>query len=297
MNHIDSERETLDSLQRSFFAPNFEGPRHPPLLAQATRMQLAKFVTKHTLAPFHFAFSAAPDIKHSEGINLYLQNWYGTKRPITTANFCSLCANGDLHALGYSYWRRIHHLPGMNYCPAHNIRLTIAVRLAPFSNMPHRYIDPAEMQTSTSRLNAVIRRYGNFCQQILSKNAPLDLNYLKRLVGHWIAKMGLYSGNRGTYRPTLADVAAQILPTKWLIQNFSGDYPRSGKYHLALINRIAKEFEMVPAQHYALAMALIASPEAKEAAQTLVAGAKDGIVRNCAESCSVFEVKPHTGLR
>jgi hypothetical protein len=260
-------------------------------------MPLDRFVIKHTLAPFHFAFSDAPSMEHSASINFYLQNWYGIKRPITTANFCSLCARGDLHSLGYSYWRRTHHLPGVNDCPTHNIRLTVAVRLTPFSDMPHSYIDQAEMQTPISQLNAVIRRYGNFCQQILSQNASLDLNSLKRSVGRWIARMGLYCGNRGTCRPTFADVASQVLPTKWLIQNFSGDYPRSGRHHLGLINRIAKKSERVPAQHYTLAMALIASPEAKEAAQTLIAGARDGIVRNGAESCSVFGVKPHTGLR
>lgn len=270
VNHIHSERETLDSLQRSFFTPNCEGPRHPPLLAQATRMQLAKFITKHTLAPFHFAFSDAPDMKHAESINYYLQNWYGSKRPIATANFCLICADDDLRTRGFSYWRRAHHLPGLNYCPAHNIRLTVADRLAPFSNMPHSYIEQSAIQTSVSQGNVVIRRYGNFCQQLLSREAPVNSSHLKRSLGRWISRMGLYSGNRGTSRSTLADVASQILPTKWLIQNFSGDYPRGGKYYLALINRTAKKFETVPAQHYALAMALIASPEAQEAARILV---------------------------
>lgn len=270
MNHIDSEKQTLDSLQRSFFSANCNGPRHPPLLAQATRMPLDRFVIKHTLAPFHFAFSDASSMEHSASINFYLQNWYGIKRPITTANFCSLCARGDLHSLGYSYWRRSHHLPGVNYCPTHSIQLKIASRLAPFSNMPHSYIEQSETQTSISQENLVIRRYGNFCQQLLSRSAPVNSNHLKRSVGRWISRMGLYSGNRGSSRSTLADVASQVLPTKWLIQNFSGDYPRSGRHHLGLINRIAKKSERVPAQHYALAMALIASPEAQKAARILV---------------------------
>lgn len=278
VNDIDTERETLDFLERSFFDPTYKNPRHPALLASATKIQLGEFVTSHTLVPFHFAFSDVSNVEHSERTNFYLQNWYGSRRPIMVANFCSLCANEDLRTLGYSYWRRTHHLPGLNYCPAHNIRLAIASRLAPFSNMPHSYLDQAEMQTPTSQPNTVIRRYGNFCQQLLSKKAPINSSYLKRSVGRWIARMGLYSGNRGTYRPTFADVACQILPTKWLTQNFSGDYPRSGKHHFGLINRIAKKLEMVPAQHYALAMALMASPEAKEAALVLVARAREGVV-------------------
>lgn len=275
LNRIDSEMNTVLGLRHHFTKHSISELGRPRLLALATHMSEGNFIARHTLAPFYFGYSKSLQLPHTELSNIYLARWYGKNKTIKKAYFCSICAKRDELILGFSYWRRAHHIPGLVYCSTHGNELSIIKKAQPHIDMPHTFIENQRLKNMSPpqdfAIHPVIQRYGSICMELLTNRAPSDLTAVYDRTVAWVTKMKLYDGrNRGKQRPTLADVAAHILPPTWLVENFSGVYSRIERSYGSTLNRIVTRSPTVSAEHYSLAMTLISCPEGVDAAKILV---------------------------
>lgn len=275
LNRHESEHQTVRALLHWLEgSPLPERPERRHLLASATGLALAEFSIQHTLAPFHFAFTNRATT-HLDCASQYSEMRYERGRPVVSNSFCVSCARTDLDSLGYSYWRRSHHIPGVIHCPQHDEPLSVANQLRPYLDMPHNFAERGVFNPASQFRGyderQILKRYISICTELLNKQSPSVVHDTKEMLRTWLEKVGLYVGKRGAeQKPTLADVANEILPTSWLRQCFSGGYPRSGSHYAGLLNRTYIQRRDASAEHYALAMALISSPLAVATAKRLV---------------------------
>lgn len=113
------------------------------------------------------------------------------------AKLCPSCVQQDLVELGYAYWHRSHHLPGVSVCWRHGDRLIHAcpecshpfyrkLRLLPNLSEPcvcgWSALSPVDLTISTS----LEQKFSAFAYELLQRNLPLmssaDLcsNYLRQ---------------------------------------------------------------------------------------------------------------------
>lgn len=63
---------------------------------------------------------------------------------VSMLRVCPGCVQKDLTKLGFSYWRRSHHIPGRYVCEAHGMPLRLAYPELPLSSLPQDWIDASE---------------------------------------------------------------------------------------------------------------------------------------------------------
>lgn len=142
--------------------------------AQAFGMELEDFVQKHTLLPYAIAFMHPQAQRHTLASLLT-----GSDTSVSTAaqnaikgsrwlRFCPACMAEDLRQYGDTYWHRMHQLPAVSMCVAHqcglltsdvNVRATTTMlppveargQAVPF-NLPSTAINFAIAQRSRAAL-------------------------------------------------------------------------------------------------------------------------------------------------
>lgn len=278
LNRIESEIIALSALQQRFSYESACPLKHQKLLAKAAHISEAEFISRHTLAPFHFGFlndplSASTAIYQKHASIMYKRRKFSGK-----AYLCVSCAQRDVKLSGYSYWRRIHHVPGVDYCPTHDHPLLSTSRLRNYLPMPHTFIDDNDLTNpNTSKevhRNDIIKRYESVSKELLTSYLSPAFISTQERINVWAQMIGLYIGySRGILRPTLADVAARTLPSSWLAKHFSGMAPRTKNSYIGILNRTTYCSGSTSAEHFALSIALMSSPAANDMARSIVAQA------------------------
>lgn len=141
LNQLGGARAALKTLfGRRHITPSIDFPVGLARLGRVTRGasgSLTSMVEGRTLYPFYRPFSSH---SHDEVMRA-LAN--GDSRALWTrtgvaANgfgyaqqlkFCSECLRADLARCGFTYWHRVHHLPGVRICHAHGCYLVAAYGL------------------------------------------------------------------------------------------------------------------------------------------------------------------------
>lgn len=123
------------------------------LFSGINRQELVEF---HSLAPFSHAFTrndggkSFADIK-SKGEYCAREILGLFNKP----NACPDCVQADLQEHGFTYWHRIHQIPGAFYCPRHGIRLVSIRERFPYYRQPHHFLvssKPNDGHNTTSKV-------------------------------------------------------------------------------------------------------------------------------------------------
>lgn len=184
-------------------------------------MPREQVIQRHTLTPF---FNALINLK---------QNKPGTKSPrhrLTTERFapfklgekypryCWQCAQEDLSALGFSYWRRIHQLPGMLWCSKHGSLLSSSSRREAFDQCPHEIIDAVIDQRThefSPEQAALLKRYAYIASEICEQGPTIDSRTTSITLGQMARTADLRISKIGT-RSTVSNRLMELLPLWWL---------------------------------------------------------------------------------
>ncbi len=93
------------------------------------RVSVDDFIDRHTLLPFYAPFLPPKTVEQLH------HNMWGNARGIHARagiipvplperlRFCPVCADQDRSNIGEYYWHRVHQLPGVHVCPAHEVWL------------------------------------------------------------------------------------------------------------------------------------------------------------------------------
>lgn len=237
-----------------------KGQAASKLLSFAAALQHEDLIQDHSLVPYLRAVSGTEqeNWKLPHGSPLYRRTFFSiTRLAREGAWFCPVCADEDMASQGYSYWRRSHQLPGVDWCNKH--RYTTLHQLSsatPFQHQPHSCIKQGISMNYDYSLNTsqreIIQRFIDVSHGILRVVFPMPRESARNLVATRL-DTDLKDATRSTTSITLIEQAHKLFPSKWLKIHFPELFtvtsPCNGE----------PSFPLHDTSHFALALALLFS--------------------------------------
>jgi hypothetical protein len=197
-----------------------------------TRQELLR---RHTLPPFFDALGELkqnkPGTKSAKHLRAYLR-----QAPFRTdgkeALFCRQCAEEDVAFWKFSYWRRSHHLPGVQCCSKHGSLLLSAGTHEAFDRCPHHFLG-AQLKECAMPHDELVRqillRYSQIAADILDCAPSIDSTAASIKLGQRATAAGLRISNPGR-RKTPSTYVMELLPVDWLQKTFPRVHWETGKF-------------------------------------------------------------------
>lgn len=194
-----------------------------------------ELIRRHTLLPF---FDALGDLKQNKpgtksGKHLHV---YLRQAPFRIdgkeALFCRHCAEEDLAFRKYSYWRRSHHLPGVQCCSKHGTPLLSAGGHEAFDRCPHHFLDAQSKECAMPHgelARKILLRYSQIAADILDSALSIDSTAASIKLGLRASAADLRISNAGR-RKTPSTYVMELLPGDWLQKTFFRIQWRVGEY-------------------------------------------------------------------
>lgn len=164
-----------------------EGLTNAGLLALAAGIPTAQFVRFHTLLPFRFVASDfGAHVPYGSPCSAGTEQVYGLALPTGRLFACRACALEDLGRWGFSWYRRTHQVPGLEWCERHRMPLSWIDDGDPSGELPNTWFERGavrEVSGGTNGLhyqNGALRRYLSVCSALLDRDAPADCRALNR---------------------------------------------------------------------------------------------------------------------
>ncbi len=204
-----------------------------------TKAAVRKLSPKEGASPFILVFANAIEIEYLEFSERYsmqpsmrpvidklLENgkeksWLGGARktgmvvPSGRMRWCRHCLDADRHKIGISYWRRSHHLSGVDWCLIHHCQLmesSLEMAISPPG-------DTALGMTASDVLNEClapsITRVADIMTSWLIDASPISLDTWVKVVRDRCQEMGIRLGEIGR-RLTVSDLIKDNFPASWL---------------------------------------------------------------------------------
>lgn len=228
LNLLKSTRDA-DTLLRNLAGQAGAAPDSKSGLLECAAATLGKSVDelreRHLLIPFFKALTNTRQNKGKSGAkgprDSYIR-WAPTRIVGDRTNLCLQCIREDQAHLGFSYWRRVHQLPGVCWCTEHEVPLRTIPGLNAFDVCPDRVLDQAS-ETSwandTESGSGIMRRYTAIASEVLSRGLLFDSLTASSLLGRRAVAMNLRLKGNGD-RPTVSTLAMTSLPARWLNETF-----------------------------------------------------------------------------
>lgn len=164
-----------------------DGLTNTGLLALAAGMPTAQFVRFHTLLPFRFVASDfGAHVPYGSPSSAGTEQVYGLALPTGRLFACRACASEDVDRWGFSWYRRAHQIPGLEWCERHLMPLSRIDDDDPSGELPHTWFERGAVRDVSGRTlglhcqKGALRRYLSVCSALLDREAPADSKALNR---------------------------------------------------------------------------------------------------------------------
>lgn len=264
LNVLNNTDRLLKSLREHFHKAGSECKDFPlaPLLASSSNLGVAEFVRAHTLLPFQRAVtSIKPKLAHGDPADLVVIRNSAFRLSKSGAFLCPECVAEDKQFWGFAYWRRIHQLPGIDWCPKHSCSLM----WSPSENELEWQPNPKNAKGIDLPTDAgdhpIIQRFTEIIFDMLDRECPLSCFEASSKLSLRAQSMGIRIAKTGS-SPNLSDLALQMAPRAWLTRWFPGfNKKRQGAYFPA-IDRAVRQTGTPFASAFALALLFESADEA-----------------------------------
>lgn len=195
-------------------------------LAAHSEISSTEYARKHSMLPsFRVAAKHGEDLTHGCDHGENFSRRLGMLTQKSSAYICLACVKADLQKEQLSWYRREHHLFGVDWCPTHEVGLAKVSVKDPWLSMPHHWVESEEIEEPcTFDFNLVelefLRRYAEISTVLLDRAIPLDVRSVGYLIGKRAKALGLRTSINGQ-RSTISDQILLKAPAKWLKTNFS----------------------------------------------------------------------------
>jgi hypothetical protein len=254
-------------------------------LAAHADLSSSDYARRHSMLPaFRVAAKHGKDLIHGCERGETFSRRLGMRTQKSGAFICLECVNADLQNANLSWYRRVHHIFGVDWCPTHLVPLAKIREKDPWFSMPHHWLESGEIETLDAfdfNLAEVefLKRYADISSALLDRAIPLDVRALGYLIGNRARVLGLRTSINGQ-RSTISDHVMLKAPAKWLKTYFPhiAAKEKSGfvsKIDSAVISRT------IPAQGAVYGLVLAAFFDtASEAIQYLETTVPNDVVEN-----------------
>jgi hypothetical protein len=231
--------------------------RYVKTLAALSGQTVADYLFHHSCFPFYRAV-------HSD-------NWRGQEKTqlalsviglsATRVNpfgvsICPRCVEEDVGFWGFSYWRRSHQLPGIDWCQKHRCALIKTRRDAPVEMLPHEVLADATATTVSEKAmqNEVIFRYSEICMEFLGRNHSISTRHMVSCLQQRARDLQIRP-RPGVPGFHLHDMAMQQVDGEWLLKYFPDIFSKNSSSSLSRTYTSTQIAYSTP--YYALALALL----------------------------------------
>lgn len=224
-NHMDSSRQMLAKLD-SMYSPGrqkWQPEPHHRLIARLIGMDATEYAKKHSILPFvRIVTKTEDELGHFDrGSSKIPHAVFMQERE--HAFFCRKCAECDAAARGFSYWRRLHQIIGIDWCEEHGIPLSYVARKDPFEVSPHLLVRQAQdVNHELAELvvaNPFVYRYYQIARLFLTEGKRVTRFTASACIGTQAKRLGLQICQRGKL-PTLSDHIKESFPMEWLAEHY-----------------------------------------------------------------------------
>lgn len=143
------------------------------------------------------------------------------------AYVCPACIEEDISGpYKHSWYRREHHLVGVDWCWRHGIALHRVDAPDPFDDVPQTWLNEgktAEVATDAAAMlrGGFIARYVETAVSLLHRRRPVLCTTLNGLISDKAKSLGLRVSETGR-RPLLSDRLIEVSDTRWLERHLPG---------------------------------------------------------------------------
>jgi hypothetical protein len=192
-------------------------------LAYASGVDTHHFACHHTLIPAYRAVAShLHEHKHGDSNHFGLLSANAPRLMRVDLQLCAECINEDINYLGFTFWRRSHQLPGIDWCLKHATTLHNIEGKTGFFTQPSIAIEASTScgdNQDVTESNQVIRRYVELLQIVLDFPKPISPSAITPLLTEKARQVNLRTNPIGK-RPVLSDLAIESLPRRWAMKHF-----------------------------------------------------------------------------
>lgn len=190
-------------------------------LAHAARMSLADFAQLHTVTPARRLFVLPHKIHRKQDKQSF--NRRAMQASTVTARLCPQCVEEDIEHHGFSYWRRSHHLEGIDWCAKHlNPLHEMYGRDWVFNSQPSQYVEmarPISCGVQDFSEWPTLLRLIEIAQGTLDLRGSVTTTDIGQALKQQI-KVVKQRGADECSRTLLSNLAREQLPQDWLKRHF-----------------------------------------------------------------------------
>lgn len=201
------------------------------LLAMESQIGLEEYAARHSMMAI-LRFAAAPSQVQPYGSSISegISERNGMRSPKDGQAFlCPFCAAHEYERLGFSWFHRAHHIPGLDWCPHHQSPLRRVLGKQPFDGFPHSLLAEGATEavdTAIERLpeTGFFARLAAIAELILHRTGPaLTTKTHRALLAQAMATHVQRSHERA--RPCVSDLIMTLVPPDWIARNLPGKIP------------------------------------------------------------------------
>lgn len=202
-------------------APTQVGLSRLAQMAAACEMPSIDYARQHSLLGVLRAVARTSDLgPHGAPEGEAFSRRMGMVNQKKAAYLCLHCVEGDLTHWKFSWFRRTHHLLGVDWCPSHKTPLLKVLSKNPWSKLPQHWvqdgaIEPEPVGDGRSEITSFEERITDIACTLLRNVGPIRIDNVRKVLVARANDFKLRTCANGA-RPLVSDMVWKIAPSVWL---------------------------------------------------------------------------------
>jgi len=233
-----SRRHYIDRLGRLFREPT-ETLTPPPLLhllALGAQIVPTVYARQHSMLPScRVAAKSSNTALHGSHAASSYSRAIGMETQRRGAFVCLECIDEDISERKFSWFKRAHHLVGVDWCWKHGSALRWVDSPNPFGSLPHLWRNEGrtiQLKAFQAKLpnDGMVRRYVEVAVALMTRARPASCAVLNSVLASQARKTGHRIGVNGAL-PLVSDTLVDETAPLWWSTFESMSYKRRGSFH------------------------------------------------------------------
>ena len=240
------------------------------MLALISKFSSIDYAQRHSMLPA-LRFTSSDDViyPHGEPLTKRYTKHRGMLTPRDGAFVCNECMYQDRIETGLSWFRRSHHLMGVDWCPTHGSLLLQVDARSPHFAPPHIWQKRGKLRALPAFVDRLelagefVRNYVAVAGATLTMDRPLPTVATHRTLGVAAAAKDLRRAQVGSQRP-LSDLVRELAPAEWLAAHIPGLNEKPPMAYMSRVDDLLGSSTPASGDSYILAFAALYSDPVAE---------------------------------